>query len=216
VGIWADSGTNGHTLIVRTGSATPAPGYAGSRTTVGTFATLSDPVYADDDSIAFLGTLVKTGTVAVANCTGIWATTSGSLALVARVGDPAPDASGTTFGSSPVFSVLTQYVLPNQGGVIILATLKAGTALAPAAGGVVAANSQGIWAVDTTGVLKQIIRTGSGLTVNGSAKTVSSLTIFNTPAAATGQTRHFDNPGDLMFKATFTDGSAAIMQSVFP
>jgi len=28
--------------------------------------------------------------------------------------------------------------------------------------------------------------------------------------------RHFNNPGDLMYKATFTDGSTAIVQSVFP
>lgn len=52
--------------------------------------------------------------------------------------------------------------------------------------------------------------------MNGSAKTVSTLTIFTAPAAATGQTRHFNNPGDLMYKATFTDGSTAIVQSVFP
>ena len=216
-GIWADSGTNGRTLIVRTG--TPAPGYA-SGSSVGTFAILSDPVYANDDAVAFLGTLVVTGTTAadvnLSNRTGIWATTSGSLVLVARAGDPAPDVSGTVSGSSPVFSTFAQFVLPDQGGVILLANLKTGTALAPAPGGVIATTNQGIWAVDMGGALKQIIRKGDTLTVNGVAKLVSALAIFNAPVASAGQTRHFNHPGDLMYKVTFTDGSTGIVQSVFP
>jgi len=207
-GIWADSGTHGRMLIVRTG--TTAPGYAGSGPAVGTFATLSDPVYADDDAVAFLGTLVKTGGVTVANNTGVWATASGSLALVARTGDPAPDASGSTSASSPVFAVFSQFVLPSRGGVIVFATLKTGVA------GVVAANSQGIWAVDASGVLKQIIRTGAALTVNGSAKIVSSLMVFNAPAYPAGQTRHFNNSGDLIYKVIFSDSSSGVVQSVFP
>jgi hypothetical protein len=70
--------------------------------------------------------------------------------------------------------------------------------------------------VGTDGLLTEIIRTGEGLTVNGSPKIVSALTIFNAPGASTGQTRHFNNPGDLIYKVTFTDGSTSIVQSVFP
>jgi len=70
--------------------------------------------------------------------------------------------------------------------------------------------------VGTDGVLTQIICTGEALTVNGSPKTISGLTIFNDPTDSTGQTRHFNYPGDLIYKATFTDGSSSIVQSVFP
>jgi hypothetical protein len=208
-GIWADSGTNGRLLVARTGA--PAPGYSGtSGTAAGTFATLSDPVYADDDSVAFLGKLVVTGTVTAGNNAGIWATTSGSLALVARVGDPAPDENGAVAADGPVYSALSQFVLPDQGGIVILATLESGV------GGVVAGTSHGIWAVGTGGVLTQIIRTGEALNINGIAKTISGITIFNAPTASTGQTRHFNYPGDLTYKLTFTDGSTSIVQSVFP
>lgn len=216
-GIWADSGSSGRILIARTG--TSAPGYI-SGSAVGTFATLSDPVFANDDAVAFLGTLVKGGTgagaVTAANNTGIWTTTSGSLALAARTGDRAPDASGTVSVSSPVFASFSQFVLPNQGGAVILANLVSGTPAAPAPGGIVATNSQGIWAVDTAGVLKQILRKGDGLTVGGHAKIISTLGIFTPPTSATGQTRHFNNPGDLLYKVTFTDGSMSFVQSVFP
>lgn len=212
-GIWADTGTNGRQLIARTGSSAPgydsiSPLYTGS--SVGVFGTLSDPVYANNDAVAFLGTLPVAGSVTSANKTGIWATTSGSLTLVARAGDPAPDASGSITANSPVFSSFSQFVLPDQGGVIFLATLVTGT------GGVLATNNQGIWAVDTNGVLKQIIRTGSALTVNGSTKIISTVAIFNAPAASTGQARHFNSPGDLTYKVTFTDGVSGFVQSVFP
>ncbi len=216
-GIWADSGTNGLVLIAQTGA--PAPAYTPG-SSVGTFLKLNDPVYADSDAVAFLGTLVTTGTVSKTNNTGIWATTSGTttgpLLLVARAGDPAPDATGTTSASSPVFASFSQIVLPDQGGVVILANLVTGTSLAPGPGGVVSTNNVGISGVDTDGLLKKVIRTGDGLTVNGSAKVISGLSIFNAPAASTGQTRHFNNPGDLIYTARFTDGSSSIVQSVFP
>jgi hypothetical protein len=47
-------------------------------------------------------------------------------------------------------------------------------------------------------------------------KTVAGLSIFNAPAASSGQTRHFNNPGDLIYKVTFTDKSTSIVQAVFP
>ena len=206
-GIWAQSGTNGLGLIARTGSN--APGYDGI-TPVGTFAVLSDPVYSGSDAVAFLGTLVTGSTITATNKTGIWATTSGTLALVARAGDFAPDMNGNSGPGSPVFSTFSQFVLPEQGGVVMAATLVSGT------GGVVSANNQGIWAVDTSGVLKQVIRKGDALTFNGKAKTLAGLTIFNAPAASTGQTRHFNYPGDLLYTATFSDGTTGIVQTVFP
>jgi hypothetical protein len=207
-GIWAGSGANGRILVARTG--TPAPGYSGSPGSPGTFATLSDPVYADDDSVAFLGKLVQSSTVGPGNYIGIWATTSGSLTLVARAGDLAPDATGTATPGGPVFASFSQFVLPDQGGVVIFATLEIGP------GGVVTATSHGIWAVGTDGVLRQIIRAGEALSINGSPKTVSTITIFNAPTASEGQTRHFNSSGGLIYKITFTDGTTSIVQSALP
>ena len=216
-GIWTDTQADGLILNVRTGMA--APGYA-QGTAVGVFSVLSDPVFADDDAIAFAGTMVVTGTlssdVTKTNNSGIWATTSGALQLVARVGDRAPDSTGTVSPGGPVFVTLSQFVLPDQGGVILLGTLQSGTPAAPGPGGVISTNRQGIWAVDTNGTLRQIVRTGQALNVEGSVKIISALTIFNAPGASIGQTRHFNNAGNLEYKASFTDGTTSILQSVIP
>jgi hypothetical protein len=208
-GIWAGSGANARVLVARTG--TPAPGYGTAPgSTAGTFATLSDPVYADDDSVAFLGKLAVTGTVNNINNIGIWATTSGSLALAARTGDLAPDSTGTASAGGPVFASFSQFVLPDQGGVVILVTLTIGR------GGVLSTNDHGIWAVGTDGILREIIRTGEALSVNGTPKIISAITIFNAPSASTGQSRHFNAPGDLLYKVGFTDGTTSIVQSALP
>jgi len=62
--------------------------------------------------------VIATGSTA--NNTGIWVSASGSLALVARVGDVAPDAAGAVSGSSPVFGTSPQFVLPEQGASLSL------------------------------------------------------------------------------------------------
>jgi len=53
---------------------------------VGTFNNLADPVYANDDEVAFVGKLAASPTVNNSNNLGIWSTASGQLALVARIG----------------------------------------------------------------------------------------------------------------------------------
>jgi hypothetical protein len=111
---------------------------------------------------------------------------------------------------------MKQFTLPDQGGVIIVASLIVNTPSAPAPGGVTSSNNQGIWAVDTDGLLKQVVRTGQSLTVNGVPKTITGLTIFNAAKSSAGQTRHFNNAGDLLYKAAFNDGTTGIVQSVFP
>jgi hypothetical protein len=206
-GIWADIGTSGLQVVARSGMT--APGYTAG-TTTGVFYTLSDPVYANDDEVAFVGKLVASGTVYSGNSTGIWETVSGGLELVARQGDPAPDINGATGPNSPVFTTFPQFVLPDQGGVIVLANLETGI------GGVDSTNNQGIWAMGTDGVFRRIVGKGDTITVNGSAKVITALSIFNTPAASAGQTRHFSSPGSLVYKVTLKTGASMIVQSVLP
>jgi hypothetical protein len=84
------------------------------------------------------------------------------------------------------------------------------------AGGVSNQTNQGIWAVGTDGVMRRILCKGDSLSVNGAMKTISTLSIFNAPAASTGQSRHFGNAGGLLYKVTFTDGSNSVVQSMYP
>ena len=199
-GIWADRGSS-RLLIARTDA--PAPGVAG-----GMFAALSDPVYNKADRVAFRGVL-KTGVAGIvaANSVGIWANTNtaGTLALVARSQSQAPMCP-----AGARFNAFRQLVLPETGGVVFLADLLTGS------GGVTGANNVGIWAVDSTGVLRLIARTGGGASVNGVAKTISALAVFSSTPETGGQTRAFSSSRHLVYKASFTDGTLEVVETVVP
>ena len=190
-------------IVAITGSSAPdAIGLSGS---LGTFASLGDPVFNANDHVAFLGTLRKGGGVTVANRQGIWANTSGTLALVARAQGQAP---GCPIGSK--FLSFSQLVLPEHGGVVFLASLTGAT------GGVNRTNNRGIWAADTSGNLRLLARKSDVLTINGSSKIVSALSLFSSSKGTTGQTRSFNQAGDLIYKVTFTDKTQAIQRMVLP
>ena len=191
-GIWhSETG-----LLVRTGD--DAPGIPNGR-----FATLSDPVFNNNEAIAFRGT-VKTGAPGItgANAAGIWATDANRvLRMVARARTQAP---GCPAGA--VFASFSKIALPDQGGVVILGNL---------AGAVVGSNNQGIWAVDSAGELKLIIRKGDTQKINGVAKVVSGLSLF-APSRFAGNPGSYNSPGDLIFKVRFTDGTETIEKAIFP
>jgi hypothetical protein len=193
--ILAETGTDRVLGIVAL-SGSFAPNALGQTGTAAVFASLGDPVFNKHDQVAFLGKL-KSGTQ------GVWATTSGTLALVAQTKTQAPEcASGAKFAS------FVQLVLPDEGGVVFLATL-AGT-------GVSGSNNQGIWAVDTQGNLRLVARTGDALLVNGQPKIVSKVSLFTATAGTNGQTRSFNPIGDLIYKVIFTDKTQALRKVLFP
>ena len=189
-GIWAD-GTNGVLgLVTRTGSAAPG--------TDAVFKALSDPVYNDNEAVAFRGTLkVAAGQATGATATGVWSNSGGAMALVARQGGQAP---GCQAGAT--FHAFTSLALPNQGGVIFLATLNTN-----AAADVNATNKTGIWAVDTNGNLQLIVRTGA-IVGGQEIKTLSFLPIL---LHLGGQSRNFtQGTGDVAYLVTFSDKTSAI------
>ncbi len=74
-------------------------------------------------------------------------------------------------------------------------------------------NNTGIWAVDTGGVLQLIARTGARL----DGKVITKLSFLVVATGVSGQTRNFNqSTGDLLYKATFADGSSGIYKMVFP
>lgn len=195
LGIWADDSTGTRQLVVRSGSAAPGTGGA-------LFKKFSDPVYNNNDAVAFLGTLAVSGATTTASDTGIWSNDGGTLHLVAREGAQAPGC-----GSGVVFKTFLQFALPDQGGVLLFAKLG-GT-------GVVAANDVGIWAVDSAGTLQLIAREGDLHPATG--KTIKVLTFLPALSGVSGQTRSFSqSTGDIAYSATFTDGTFGIFKVVFP
>jgi hypothetical protein len=198
-GIWLATGTTNQ-LIARTG--TSAPGAGGAN-----FATLGDPVLNNQGVVAFLGSLAvgKAG-VTKDSSTGIWASTSGTLGLVAQAGGLAPLSTGTAT-TTGTFAAFQQIVLPDNGGPIFQATLA----------GVKPSLSAGLWSVDGNGLLHLLVQVGDTFEVHGALKTVSSFSIFTVAPQVSGQSRSFDAASrNIVYLANFTDHTWAIVQEVAP
>jgi hypothetical protein len=131
----------------------------------------------------------------------------------------------TTFTNPVTFTSFDQIALPDQGGVVFLATVSTTNYYYPPTSNGISANyvatspltQQGIWAQDTLGRLKLIAREGGTLKVGAATKTIESLSFLNATNPISGQTRHFSqNTGNLLFSAIFTDGTEAIVKVLFP
>ena len=139
------------------------------------------------------------------NDTGLWSTYGGTNHLVAREGDVDPDTGGK-------FASFTSFALPDEGDVVFLGVLQASAS--PAIG---ATNNTGIWAFDAYAVLHKLTRTGDSVSVNGTPKTLKTLTFLSAVAYSPGQSRSVNNAGGkLVYKATFTDATTAILSASYP
>ncbi len=209
-GIWADDDTGTLQLIAQTGPV------SGATTTI---LSLSDPVYNDANQVAFEETSRVTGSRATTTSIR-YSTPSDGVETVAQLGAQAPGCpTGATFSAFQALALPEETpwgedVLDNSnglGGVILLATLTPN----PAAG-VTTANNTGIWAVDGGGGLDLIVRTGDVLPVNGVNKTITALLILPSLPQLANQTLSFvPENGDLVYLATFSDGTTAIFNVSF-
>jgi hypothetical protein len=188
--------------VARKGDPTPA--------TDGTsFAVLSNPIYNAQSATAFISTLAGTG-VSPANNTGIWWKGPGGLKLVARAGGDAAGVPGAKWAS---FSSLA---LPDNAAPVFVGKLAPGAGGTALPNGIGATNNIGVWAIDSTGTLRLIVRTGDILKVGGQPKVLSLVTILGPVLGSAGQARSYNTTRYLVFRATFTDRSQAIMQLVIP
>ena len=193
-GIWRDVASS-TSLIARTGF--PAVG-----TNSALYATLEEPVLNNDGQIAFIGSLHPAKNQATAaTAEGIWSDSGGTLALIARTGNAAADVPGGKF------SEFEQLVLPDGSGPIFLAKLK----------GVKQNANTGLWSVGPDGQIHLIVQTGELVDVRGTMKNIESFQIFKVCPLVVGQSRNFDaTTRGVVFQATFTDGSWAILQTYAP
>ncbi len=193
-GIWVESGTN---RILTAFSGDAVPGVTG-----GLFTSFSDPVLNSKSHTAFRAQLVTgLGGVTTANASGIWATTSGRLSLIARAGSQAP---GCPSGSR--FSAFTKLVATDYDQVLFTANLVQGS------GGVTIANDQGLWIVDKLGARKLLIREGGKLIVGTLTKTVTSFSTFVSPSYVGAQSRGFNRVGTATGLVSFSDGTSGIFK----
>jgi hypothetical protein len=68
-----------------------------------------------------------------------------------------------------------------------------------------------VWAVDSTGKLRELLRAGDNI-----GKVVAKIELLNAPRGAFGVTRSFNTNGAITLLATFTDRSQALIRLDVP
>lgn len=164
------------------------------------FAELRDPVASAGQVVAFTAKLSGGGTKAADNESVWFRNSAGVLTLVAREGAPAPEV-GAKWGA------FKSIALPEGAlGPIILASLKS-----TPTSKVTTANDVGLWATDSFGALRLLLREGDPI---GTAK-VKSFVVLPTVRGSAAQKRSFSN-GRVIVKATDTAGAQHLVQIVVP
>jgi hypothetical protein len=178
-------------------------------TTGGNFSLLKDPVLSEDHGVAFPATL-KGGTLRAPATTTLWWKPAGEELTLLAQGGPRP--TGQPIPGLPIgaqWNTFPSLAVAADRGPIFTATLLAGK------GGVTAATASGVWAADFTGATRLLFRTGMpDAVVTG--KTLKSFTLLNATVGSVGVTRSFNNAGEVVWLATFTDKSTAIIKTTVP
>lgn len=197
-GVFLSAGTGAYTPIARLGSPAGATG--------ANFSLLKDPVLGQDGGIAFPATLKATKTVkGLAVQTLWWKPPGEALKLLAQGG-------ATTVGNiaNAQWKSFTNLAIAGGGrGPIFAATLV------PKKGDVTAATASGVWATDFTDAARLLFRTGvPNAIING--KTLKSFTLLKATVGNMGVTRSFNDTAQVVWLATFTDKSTAIITTEVP
>jgi cyclophilin family peptidyl-prolyl cis-trans isomerase len=167
------------------------------------YATFFDPVVNAAGHISFLATLQGAGLKASTK-TALFA--GATPALVARLGSPAPDAAGAP--TLAVWSKFLSHALPSGAGAgaIFLAETTGGDTTPR--------NKLGLWAVDSGGLLRRLLRTGD--TPAGGTSQITALTLLNAVPGAFGTTRSFNTTASIALAATFADKTQALLRVDVP
>lgn len=169
------------------------------------FSTLQDPVLAEDGSVAFPAKIRGTGIKGASANTLWWQPVGGSLTLLAR-GGAINGGAQNDLPSGAQWSAFNSLAIAADRGPIFSASLVVGK------GGVTSANSKGVWAMDYQGKLQHLFRTGE--TING--KKLKNFTLLNATAGNAGVTRSFSDNMQVVWLATFTDASQAVITTQVP
>ena len=175
-----------------------------------TFIAFKDPIAAPGLRTAWLGT-VAGGTVTPRNDQGIWwRDGSGTISLVARESGAAPGVG--TVAQPGIFASFKSLALPVGGAPLFSATLRVGAAGTAGPGGVLPESALGLWTVDSTGVLRLVLREQQTL----AGKTVKTFAILSAVDESAAQTRSFNNAGQVVARIYFTDKTQAVVTIALP
>ena len=171
---------------------------------VGVLKGLTDPVLADDGGLAWNALFTGTGASLKGHAI-VWVPAgSSSPQVLARVGS----RPGLDLPADAQFKAFSSLAIASDRGPIFTAQLASGK------GGVIASKSKGVWAVDFTGALRLLFRTGDTNIV--SSKTLKTFELLKATPQCSGVTRSFNDAGSVVWLATFTDKSQAIITTTVP
>jgi hypothetical protein len=106
--------------------------------------------------------------------------------------------------------------LPDNAGPVFLARLAADSDDPRLPSDVTRTTNLGLFSVDSNQTHRLLVRTGDLLEVRGTQKELSLITILGAVPGAPGQARSYNASGDLVFRATFTDRTQAVMRIQLP
>jgi hypothetical protein len=199
-------------LVARAGQLAPSTARA-------RFKSFLDPIGNDDTEVAFIARLTGKGVTAASNEAIFFqphdlTSDARALTLVAQTGGAAPGLPGAVFGD------FISLALPNLAGtqrLYFVAKLALPSAGQPNPLNLNSRNNTGLWARDSAGNVQLLLRIGTALQVaGGSTKTLRAFTILSAVPGSTGQARSFNDNGALVYNASFTDGSQAILITQVP
>jgi hypothetical protein len=167
------------------------------------YAKFADPLLNDRGDVAFTAMLAGQG-VATKNKTGLWWGKPEAPGLATRLGAVAPDADG--LATSARFSKFISLALPDgPGAAPIFVANVAGQ-------GVTTKTNTGLWAVDPSGHLRQLLRTGD--LVEG--QPIVGLHALAGATGSLGAARGFNAVGTLTIRVLLPRGQQAILQIEIP
>jgi len=167
-----------------------------------TFKQLKDPVLSADGDITFPAT-VK-GVKGAGGQTLWWKPAGQPLALLAQGGSDAGDLTGAKWKA---FASLA--IAGGGRGPIFVATLT------PNKTNVTKANANGVWATDFEDNIRTLFRTGVPNEIIA-GKTLKRFTLLKASVGNVGVTRSFNDAAQVVWLATFTDKTTAIITTHVP
>jgi hypothetical protein len=170
------------------------------------FGKLGEPVVNDSGKTAFFATLQGEGTTPKTN-RGLWWGDADGLSLVARTGGFAPDRDGAA--TTAQFSKLELFGLPDgaDAGPLFVAKLSGSD--------VSGANNRALHGVDSKGLLRELLRTGDELMIDGQPRKVKSFTVL-AGGQPVGGRREFTTAGSVVARVVFIDRTTGLVRITIP
>lgn len=197
-------GTLGFNPIVLARTGDPIAIDANGAPLTGTrIASLSDPIAGAGGQVAFTVNMVRPGGLVSRGI--MYREAAQTPTLLANVGALAPGGGR--------WSALGALALPDgaDGGPVFLGTLAVN-----ATAGVTTKNNAGLWAMDSAGTLRLVLRTNQSVTVGANTKTLRSFTGLLAAPGSIGAASSYNNAGRIAVLANFTDGTRALLTVEIP